>query len=292
MLIKNNFSLRVIIFITLIAALFLCSFNEGHSRRRYNPKVTKAKALEMLRENSPELARLAGLDPMTIENIEDEGDSVDIDFNAGELSESDTAMLCGTDVCEEEKEEFSEMELLEDEENFDSDNEIDIDEFKTLWLDYVDDDDPEFTDGGFNKKEIMDAIVEWLGTRYRFGGNGERGIDCSAFARSVFQTAGDGLLPRAARYQYKVGKEVNRKDLQFGDLIFFHTRRRVYVSHVGIYLGNDIFAHASSRYGVTFSFMKDGNYYDRRFIGAKRIHISDLRNIDDSDIDVRTLSQR
>jgi cell wall-associated NlpC family hydrolase len=69
--------------------------------------------------------------------------------------------------------------------------------------------------------------------------------------------------------------KVNRKDLQFGDLIFFHTRRHAYVSHVGIYLGDNLFAHASSKYGVTVSSL-ESTYYNNRFIGAKRITARDL----------------
>ncbi|MBK9248210.1 MAG: C40 family peptidase [Ignavibacteria bacterium] len=58
--------------------------------------------------------------------------------------------------------------------------------------------------------------------------------------------------------------------MQFGDVVFFHTRKRVYVSHVGIYLGDNLFAHASSRYGVTVSSL-ESDYYNKRLIGVKRL---------------------
>jgi cell wall-associated NlpC family hydrolase len=70
--------------------------------------------------------------------------------------------------------------------------------------------------------------------------------------------------------QIKIGKPVNRDELQFGDLVFFNTRRRQNPGHVGIYLWDNYFVHASTKYGVTVSSMADG-YYDRRFVGARRV---------------------
>lgn len=282
---------NLLIFTLLITTLLLTAVNDGFARRKYNPKITKIKALEMLRQSSPELARLAGIDPSLLEYNDEDGEGIEIDFNAGELSENETN-LCETNSMSDESDELSNLELFKEIEIFNNDNSIDLDGFKTLWLAYVNDDDPEYTDGGFNKKEIMEAIVEWLGTPYRYGGNGDRGIDCSGFTRTIFAKVADGIIPRTANYQYGIGQKVNRSDLQFGDLVFFNTRRRVYISHVGIYLGDNIFAHASSRYGVTFSYMKDGNYYDKTFIGAKRVYLGDLDNIDDRQKDIRTISQR
>ena len=65
----------------------------------------------------------------------------------------------------------------------------------------------------------------------------------------------------------KLSKE---KHLQYGDLVFFHTRRGVYVGHVGIYLGDNLFAHASSRSGVTVSSL-ESDYYAARFLGGRRL---------------------
>ncbi len=284
---------KSILFIIFSAIIILTATNEGFARKRYNynPSLTKLKALEMLQKSSQELSRLAGLDPITITDSYNEADSLEIDFNAGELNENEVA-LCETNSSEDDSDIFLDEDLALDAEIFNKDDSIDLDGFKTLWLDYVNDDDPEYTDGGFSKKEIMQAILEWLGTPYRFGGNGDRGIDCSGFTRTIFAQVGDGIIPRTANYQYGIGHKVNRNDLQFGDLVFFNTRRRVYVSHVGIYLGDNIFAHSSSRYGVTFSFIKDGNYYDQAFIGARRVYIGDLQNINEKPRDIRILSQR
>jgi cell wall-associated NlpC family hydrolase len=77
-------------------------------------------------------------------------------------------------------------------------------------------------------------------------------------------------LQRSARLQFNQGREVSGKDeLQFGDLVFFNTRKRVKPGHVGLYIGENLFAHASSAKGVTISSI-DYDYYSRRFMGARR----------------------
>jgi cell wall-associated NlpC family hydrolase len=86
--------------------------------------------------------------------------------------------------------------------------------------------------------------------------------------------------------QYEEGKTVKREDLQFGDLIFFHTLKHTYVSHVGIYLGDNLFAHASSRYGVTVSSL-ESTYYGSRMIGARRFSAGKSR-ISANDIEAET----
>lgn len=108
-----------------------------------------------------------------------------------------------------------------------------------------------------------------IGWKYRFGGNGREGIDCSAFVKKVFSSV-NIPLPRTAREQFALGKDVPREALQPGDLLFFATYAP-YASHVGIYLGNERMIHASSGEGrVTVSSIK-GPYLSSRFIGARRI---------------------
>ncbi|MDZ7766840.1 MAG: NlpC/P60 family protein [Melioribacteraceae bacterium] len=100
----------------------------------------------------------------------------------------------------------------------------------------------------------------------------ENGIDCSAFTQQVFSNSVGVDLPRTAREQFNIGESVGRKnDLKFGDLLFFNTTTRSYPGHVGIYIGEDLFAHASRSLGVTVSSLKS-TYYDNRFIGARRIN--------------------
>jgi cell wall-associated NlpC family hydrolase len=116
---------------------------------------------------------------------------------------------------------------------------------------------------------IEKTAAQYLGTPYRFGGDGSAGIDCSSFVQHVFREH-QIALPRTAREQIKVGSEVPQGDLQKGDLVFFHTYAS-YPSHVGIYLGDGKMIHASSAKGeVTVSDMNT-DYYRSRFIGAKRL---------------------
>jgi lipoprotein Spr len=116
---------------------------------------------------------------------------------------------------------------------------------------------------------LYQTIDEWYGTRYRLGGTTKKGIDCSAFVQTVFSCAFTVLLPRTARDQYKATRRISRTELKEGDLLFFKTRRGR-VSHVGIYLQNNKFVHASVSGGVTISDMFEP-YYVKKFIGAGRI---------------------
>ena len=83
-----------------------------------------------------------------------------------------------------------------------------------------------------------------LGTKYVWGGNGRRGYDCSSFTKEVFEQNGI-QIPRNSWKQAKVGKKVTKRNLKKGDLIFFNSKKQKRVNHVGIYLGNGRFIHAS-----------------------------------------------
>ncbi|GIK22352.1 MAG: hypothetical protein BroJett005_17660 [Ignavibacteriota bacterium] len=122
------------------------------------------------------------------------------------------------------------------------------------------------------KKDLMIMeIIKYMNTPYKFGGNSLNGIDCSAFTQSVFKNSWMLDLNRSAREQFKQGIPIeNRSDLKFGDLVFFNTRRRVKPGHVGIYIGENLFAHASTKLGVTISSL-DHEYYNKRYMGARRI---------------------
>ncbi len=122
-----------------------------------------------------------------------------------------------------------------------------------------------------DREKILMEIIKYLDTPYKYGGNTKRGIDCSAFTKSVYEKALSVELERNARQQYHEGEVISgRDDLQFGDLVFFNTRRRVRPGHVGIYIGDHLFAHASSSNGVTVSSLED-TYYSKRYMGARRI---------------------
>ncbi len=111
-----------------------------------------------------------------------------------------------------------------------------------------------------------------LGVPYKLGGDNLTGIDCSAFVKRMFSLV-DVALPRTAREQYDVGKRISRQELAMGDLVFFRTKRyEQYPTHVGIYMGNDQFIHASAlnKGGVRIDSLSS-DFYNVRFIGASRV---------------------
>ncbi|MEW6509010.1 MAG: NlpC/P60 family protein [Bacteroidota bacterium] len=121
-----------------------------------------------------------------------------------------------------------------------------------------------------SREKILFEIIKFLDTPYKYGGNTENGIDCSAFTKQVFQNSVEVELPRSTREQFKIGENISKYDLKFGDLIYFNTTKRSYPGHVGIYLGDDQFVHASRSLGVIVSNLNDP-YYKKRFIGARRV---------------------
>jgi lipoprotein Spr len=118
---------------------------------------------------------------------------------------------------------------------------------------------------------LYQTIDDWYGTRYKYGGTTKNGIDCSAFVQTVFMSVFGITLPRTARDQYKATRRISRTELQEGDLLFFNTTGGV--SHVGIYLQNNKFVHASVS-GVTISDMFEP-YYVKHFISAGRVEKAD-----------------
>jgi cell wall-associated NlpC family hydrolase len=124
---------------------------------------------------------------------------------------------------------------------------------------------------GNTQEKLLMEIIKFLKTPYKYGGNSMYGIDCSAFTQNVYRNTFSYSLLRSAREQYTQGSIIsNRNNLKFGDLIFFNTRTRVKPGHVGIYIGDNYFAHASSRYGVRVSSL-DEDYYARKYMGGRRI---------------------
>ena len=120
-------------------------------------------------------------------------------------------------------------------------------------------------------EKIMQEVICYLDTPYRYGGTTRAGMDCSGFTSVVMQNAAEVSLPRSSSEQFYIGEKITTNgDLKFGDLVFFNTARRTYPGHVGIYLGDNLFAHASRKIGVTISNL-DETYYKKRFVGARRL---------------------
>lgn len=126
---------------------------------------------------------------------------------------------------------------------------------------------------GKSVSAILATAHDHLGTRYVYGGANRSGFDCSGFV--LYSYAKHGIkLPRTSSSMAGVGQKVERKDLIAGDLVFFRTTRGRRISHVGIYIGNGKFIHASSGGGkVQINTINEG-YYNSRYAGARRI-ISD-----------------
>lgn len=121
------------------------------------------------------------------------------------------------------------------------------------------------------KEKMLMEIIKYLNVPYQYGGNSKSGIDCSAFTQNIYREILSVNLSRSAREQYKQGEVISDvDDLQFGDLVFFDTRSGVRPGHVGIYIGDQLFAHASTKKGVTISSLNHA-YYKDRFMSGRRI---------------------
>lgn len=117
-------------------------------------------------------------------------------------------------------------------------------------------------------KALLDAVDEYYGVRYRTGGNTKSGIDCSGFTLAVYAAAYGYALPRVSKEQYRLSRKISTTELQEGDLLFFNTRGSG-VSHVGVYLGNNKFIHATVHGGVMVNDLFEP-YYITKFLGAGR----------------------
>ncbi len=115
-----------------------------------------------------------------------------------------------------------------------------------------------------------------LGISYRYGGKSpDTGFDCSGLVLySAQQSLGLKLPPRADE-QALLGSYVSRQDLKVGDLVFFNTMGRRY-SHVGVYIGDDLFVHSPAKGGVVRVESMTMRYWDKRYTGARRLDLAEL----------------
>jgi len=119
---------------------------------------------------------------------------------------------------------------------------------------------------------IVGRALTYRGTPYRMGATGRGAFDCSSFTRYILRMSGENL-PRTAAEQYRKGTPVDKSAMRAGDLVFFKNTYKRGVSHVGIYMGDGKFIHASSRGGVKTSNLGD-SYYVNHWAGARRPDIT------------------
>ncbi len=123
-------------------------------------------------------------------------------------------------------------------------------------------------ENSYRLSKINKFYKEWKGVRYRYGGYSKRGVDCSGMVKILNKKEFNIILPRTTKEMVKVGKKVkNKKDWGAGDLIFFKTGWGV--RHVGVYMGNNKFMHASRSKGVMISTFK--GYWIGKFWQTRRV---------------------
>ncbi|MFM1929185.1 MAG: hypothetical protein RL387_513 [Bacteroidota bacterium] len=121
-----------------------------------------------------------------------------------------------------------------------------------------------------NNIPLLQKIDEWWGTPYCLGGSSKGCIDCSFFTLDVMKSTYNINLKRTAAEQYEQSEKIDWADLKEGDLIFFKTEGRKNITHVGIYMTNNKFAHASTSQGVTISDLTEP-YWQKRLYSLGRV---------------------
>ena len=118
--------------------------------------------------------------------------------------------------------------------------------------------------------KLYENTINWLGTRYRYSGDDYGGIDCSGFVSSVYENAYNKTLANSSGAIFNQNvTPLDKSELKEGDLVFFKIKKGR-ISHIGIYLGNNKFAHASRKIGVTVSDLNEP-YYVKRFYKGGRV---------------------
>lgn len=117
------------------------------------------------------------------------------------------------------------------------------------------------------RSRLEDTAENWYGVPYKWGGESKQGVDCSGFVLNVYEEAFAYRLPRVTEMQLQAGSRVSRDQIQPGDLVFFQPEDQY--NHVGVYLGDGTFVHASSSEGVTKAPIEK-NYWDQYYWTARR----------------------
>ena len=117
---------------------------------------------------------------------------------------------------------------------------------------------------------LSEQQYEWAGTPYVLGGSGRKGVDCSGCVQTTFFDRFGIKLPRQTKDQANYGQYIDKADIQTGDLVFFKTGRGPNGYHVGIYVKEDKFLHASTKGGVIYSSL-NSDYWRKAYWQARRI---------------------
>lgn len=119
---------------------------------------------------------------------------------------------------------------------------------------------------------LLNEIDSWMGSPYKYGGHSRSGTDCSGMVMEIFLSVYGVSLPHSSVEMYKHCDAIDEGDLRVGDLVFFSFVNSGKISHVGIYIGDGRFAHATTRRGVMINHM-DERYYRRGFVAAGRVRM-------------------
>ncbi len=124
---------------------------------------------------------------------------------------------------------------------------------------------------GLTDEQFENRVKDYLGIPYRKGGTSKKGMDCSGFVKTVYDNFFGIELPPSSSAQFRFSglEKIDTDEMQSGDLIFFANSKKKRINHVGIYMSDRQFIHASSTEGITVSSL-DERYWRKRFVGTKR----------------------
>jgi lipoprotein Spr len=120
-----------------------------------------------------------------------------------------------------------------------------------------------------SNESLFETVNQWMGTPYHYSGESKNGIDCSGLVCELYRSVYQKVLTGSAKDMYSKVDPLKKGELKEGDLVFFKIKKSR-ISHVGIYLGGNKFAHASTSRGVIISDLDDP-YYKKYYYKGGRI---------------------
>ena len=116
--------------------------------------------------------------------------------------------------------------------------------------------------------KLYKFIDEWYGVPYKYAGTTKKGVDCSGLTVNLYQTVYNKKLPRSSQQMNEKSKNIPKKSMKEGDLVFFDTSDKGKASHVGVFLGDGKFFHSSTSKGVMISDFNKDDYWRKRWLNA------------------------